>query len=157
MLVMCKKQRVLSAPYRSRQQATPWSSLPSSTSLHRSLTSVHPHSSHSLVPSNFDGMSYSNQPGCGETTINRNTYKLLVLFSEKMIFRGHPSAKKRSSHGYHPAPDSKTCPQSNARQAPKNRQARRRPAKPPGSNTRVCLDFVSKTFNFQKLLKSVAY
>ena len=36
-------------------------------------------------------------------------------------------------------------PQSNARHVPKNGQARRRPLKPPGSNTRFCLDFVCTT------------
>ena len=37
-------------------------------------------------------------------------------------------------------------PRSNARRPSGNGQARRRPVQPPGSNTRVCLDFVSVAF-----------
>ena len=43
----------------------------------RSLTSVYPHRSHSLVPSDFNGSLY--QPGFWETVIDRNTYEPLVL------------------------------------------------------------------------------
>ena len=56
---MCRKKRILSAPDRSRHQAALWSSIAIKLlAPWHSLTPIHPRSSHSLVPSDFDGSPY---------------------------------------------------------------------------------------------------
>ena len=83
------------------------------------------HSSHSLASSNFDGSAYSNQPGCGESAIDRNTYELYLsrendiprsCFCQKTLQPRVPSSAL-----------TKSSLQSNERYVPKNGQARRRP------------------------------
>ena len=96
----------------------------------------------------------SNQPGFGEvdnnpnTTAQRTACLLLKVMFKSADYQNHASASLK----YHPVSKRKTPPQSNACHHPRNEQARRRPVQPPGSNTRVCLDLVSKIFVCQKLL-----
>ena len=64
----------------------------------------------------------------------------------------YSSAPKRRSLFQRP---NETSPQSNVRHVLKSEQAHRWPVELRGSNTRVCPDFVSMTFSFQKLLLSM--
>ena len=118
----------------------------------RSLTSVYLYSSHSLVPSKFDGSPY--QPdfwGSSGQPQNVRLNKSLVSLSRKIdskpsVYRKTLQARVTSGA------QTKTSLQSNAHHPTRNGQARRRPVEPSGSNTRLCLVLVSKTFIFQKLL-----
>ena len=98
-----------------------------------------PRYSASLEPS-----STLDQLGCGETAIDHYTYGIidsrvpLLQDNSRVILPPKPAAASSS-------PLTITSPQSNARHDPKNGQAWRRPVKPPGSNIRLYLDFVSMT------------
>ena len=107
-----------------------------------SLTSVYPHSSHSLVPSDFDGLF---KPAWLQRNSDRPQYvrrKRIACTSFGKECFSLPSTKKRSRLGYHPAPKRKSPHKATLLHPPRSRQARRQPVVPPGSNTRVCLDLV---------------
>ena len=147
---MYRKQQILSAPDRTRHQAlrgVPCHQSPRSMASHPFIPTVHIASCHRTLTAS------SNQPGCGETAINRNMFGVTdrLYLSRKMIFPVILLPKTLQPRVPSGA-QTKTSAQSNARHVPINGQARRRPVESPRSNTRVCLDFVSKTFIFQKLL-----
>ena len=71
-------------------------------------------------------------------------WKTIALFSER--------GTSDPLHRRHCGRSLSLCSQTISR-----RQARSPPVEPPGSNTRVCLYFICKTFNFQILLNVVAY
>ena len=121
--------------------------------LWRSLTSVHPHSSNSFGPLDFDGSPYP--PGFGKTAIGRIHLSFLCLIRGNDIPR--TSFCQKTLQIAPSDSQTTTSPQSIAHHTPKNGQAHRQPLKPPGSNIRVCIDFVCKIFIFQKILKYVAY
>ena len=116
-----------------------------------SLTYVYLRSSHSLVPSNLDD---SLKPAWlrGDSDLpqyvrhNKSRDLLLKVMFKSVVYQKH------SSFGSHRSVQMKISPQSIARHPPGNGQARRRLVQLPGSNTKVCLDFVSKTFICRKLL-----
>ena len=107
----------------------------------RSLTSVYPHSSHSIAPSDFDG-----SPSAwlrGGTAINHNTYGVTnrLYLSRRMIYRVIRLPKNAPASGVIRRQNENLPTQQRALTSQKG-QARRRPVEPPGSSTRVCLDFV---------------
>ena len=76
-----------SAPYRTLHQAAPCSSLPSSSSLHGVPWNPFIPAAH-IASCLRTLTAYSNQPGCGETAIDRNTYGVnesLVPLSESDV------------------------------------------------------------------------
>ena len=115
-------------PFSSRSHSppsAPWSSLPSSSSLHGVLW-------HQFTPllrwprTIVDGMTFSNQPDCGETTIDRNSYGVNdspVPLLQEILRVIHPPKNAAASS----CALAKSSPQSNTRHVPKNGQARRRP------------------------------
>ena len=73
LLLLCRKERILSTLDRTRHQAAPWSSLPSSFSLY----GVHRHTFILAAPIASCRLilaAPSDQPNFGETAINRNTF-----------------------------------------------------------------------------------
>ena len=122
----------------------------------RSLTSVHPRNFHSLVPFDFvfrlprTSLTAERQGSTENGVTNRWYLSWKIMFQ---VLRLPKNAPARVPSGT----QTKTSAQSNARHSSRTGQARRRPVQPPGSNTRVYLDFVSETFIFQKLLYVVAY
>ena len=84
--------------------------------------------------------------GFGEIAICRNNIRRTKSrdFFLKMMLKSY-AQQKRSSLKYYPA-SKRTLPRSNASRPPRNGQPCRRPEQPPGSNTRVCLNFVCMTF-----------
>ena len=79
----------------------------------------------------------SNQPGFVEIAINRN-----LLENYAQVLRPTKTLQPRITSQRTNQPP----PRSNARRPLRNRQSRRRPEQPPGSNTKVCLGSVSMTF-----------
>ena len=147
-------------PLDSRSYSSPspsMESLPSSSSLngvpwHRFIPAA------SIAACRLTFAAPSHQPGFGETSIDRNTYGITnFLTSLENDVQVRRLSKARSILGYHRSVQTNISPQSNVCHPPRNGQACRRPAQPPGLNTRVCLGFIPKTlFIFQKLLY-VAY
>ena len=162
---MSRKPRTLWCPDRTRHQTlrglffaikllAPWCS----------LTSVHPHSSDSLVLSltvwHFQtGIAAENQR---LTAIRKSCLYLTPENDIPRIFFCQNTLKIATSRSL-----TRTSPQNNACHVPKNGQARRRPVEPPRSKIRVCLDFVFITlrqkgagswlFLREKLLKYEVY
>ena len=144
---VCRKKRILATPDHICHQAPRSveflairSSFAVSTALYR-LTLTAP---------------LNQKPGSVEILIYRNTYDVhnFLPFSWKMMLKSSDQ-QKRSSLKHHCSVPNEP-PRSNACRPPRNGQPRRRPEHPPGSNTRVCLNFVSTTFLCQKL-QMVAY
>ena len=115
----------------------------------RSLTSVYPCSSYSLVPSDFNGLF---EPAWLRRNSDRPQYarrKRVACISLGMTFQSYQKTlQPRVPSGA----QTKSSPQSSTHPPPKNGQTRRRPVELPGSNTGVWLGFVFKTFIVQKLL-----
>ena len=82
--LMYRKTWILSTPDRTRHQATPWISLPSSSSPHGVPR-------HPFIPAASIATCrlLSSQPGFGEIAINRNTYDVTnhLYLSWKMMFQ----------------------------------------------------------------------
>ena len=142
---MSRKQRILSAPDRSRHQAVPLSCLLSSSSLHG--IPRHP----LILPACIDRHGVFKPARLRRkqrsTAIRRSC---LYLIRENDIPRSSFCRKRSRSP---PAGAlTKRSLQSTACYVPQCGQAWRQPIEPPGSNTIVCISFVCTTFIFQKLL-----
>ena len=143
--LVCRKRRILLTLGRTYHQAPSLHGIP--------CHPFFPRSFHSPVPSNLRGSHESIvNSGFGEITIYQNNVwrtKLLALLEEdNAVFRLTKTPKLRipSQHPKRTLPGSNTCC------PPRNWQPSRLPENPPGSNTRVCLDFVYMTFLCHKML-----
>ena len=114
----------------------------------RSLTPVYPRSSHGPVRSDFDGSPY--QPSVWEDSDQPQYVRSNKSLVTSWRWCSTPPCIRTALASAIIAASKRAHPIRNACHPPRNGPSRRRPVQPPGSNTRVCLDFVWITLHLQR-------